>query len=101
MLLIILGTLPPPHTLLEMNTRPNSSGETAVFRISRTDSDHVIDVRAIESIEPAIRASKRGRYHIDEISADPFPCGHKSRGWGVAIKLPDGSVAIEPDPWDS
>jgi hypothetical protein len=31
-------------------------------------------------------------------SAEPLPSGHTSRWWGVGIKRPDGSVAIEPDP---
>ena len=32
-------------------------------------------------------------------AADPLPSGHTSRHWGVGIRRPDASVAIEPDPW--
>jgi hypothetical protein len=42
---------------------------------------------------------KPGRSHIDEISAAPLPSGHTSRRCSVGIKLADGSVVIEPDPW--
>ena len=47
---------------------------------------HIIDVDQVEAIEPAIRSSEPGRYHVDEISADPMPSGHTSRRWGVGIK---------------
>jgi hypothetical protein len=46
-----------------------------------------------------VRAAKAGRYHVDEISADPLPSGHTSRRRGVGIKRDDGTIAIEPDPW--
>ena len=44
--------------------------------------------------------SDPGRYHVDQIEADPLPSGHTWRRWGIAIKRPDGSVDLEPDPWD-
>ena len=72
-----------------------------MFRISRAGQKPIIDVDRVEAIEPAIRSSKPGRFHIDEISADPLPYGHTSRRWGVAIKRPDGSVELEPDPWEA
>jgi hypothetical protein len=37
-----------------------------------------------------------GRYHVDEISADPLPSGHTSRRWGAVITVLDGSVELEP-----
>jgi hypothetical protein len=46
-----------------------------------------------------IRHSEPGRYHIAQISADPLPSGHTSRRWGVAIRRPDRSVDLDPDPW--
>jgi len=62
-----------------------------MFRISRNGPEPIIDVDQAESIEPTIRSSDAGRYHIDEISADPLPSGHTSRRWGVGIKRPDGA----------
>jgi hypothetical protein len=53
----------------------------------------------IEALEPAIRSSEPGRYHVDEISADPLRSGHTSTRWGVGIKRPVGSVELETDPW--
>jgi hypothetical protein len=65
-----------------------------MFRIS-TSQHNGADVAQVDEIEPAIRAAKPGRYHVDEISADPLPSGHTSRRWGVGIKTPDGSVVFE------
>ena len=59
----------------------------------------VVDVDQVEAIEPAIRSSKPGKYHVDQIERDPLPSGHTSRRWGVAINHPDGRVILEPDPW--
>ena len=70
-----------------------------MFRISRAGQEPIIDVDALDQLEPAIRASKPGRYHVDEIGADPLPSGHTSRRFGVGIKRGDGSVVREPDPW--
>jgi hypothetical protein len=70
-----------------------------VFRISQNGQETIVDVDTLDHLEPAIRSSKPGCYHMDEISADPLPSGHNSRRWGAGIKLHDGSVALEPDPW--
>jgi hypothetical protein len=70
-----------------------------MFRISHHDREAIVDVDQVEAIEPAIRSSEPGRYHVDEIAADPLPSGHTSRRWGVRIKRHDGTVVIEPDPW--
>jgi hypothetical protein len=50
-------------------------------------------VDQVEAIEPAIRSSEPGRYHVDEISADPLQGGRTSRRWGIGIKRTDGTVA--------
>jgi hypothetical protein len=70
-----------------------------VYRISRPGREAITDIGTVEAIEEAIRAGEPGRYHIDEIAADPLPSGHTSRRWGTAIKQPDGAVTLEPDPW--
>jgi hypothetical protein len=72
-----------------------------MFRISRNGQDPIDDVDQVEAIEPVIRSSNPGRYHVDEIRADPLLSGHSSRRWGVGIKRADGSVAIDPDPWEA
>jgi hypothetical protein len=71
-----------------------------MFRISK-DLNTVIDVAQVDEIEPAVRASKPGRYHVDETSADLLPAGHSSRRWEVVTKQRDGSVVIERDPWEA
>ena len=55
----------------------------AKFRISRNGQEPSIDVDQVEAMEPALRSSKPGRYHVDEVSADPLPSGHPSRRWGA------------------
>jgi hypothetical protein len=63
--------------------------------------DNAIDVAHADEIEPAVRAKRAGRYHIDQIERDPLPSGHTSRRWGVGIKQRDGSVVIKRDPWEA
>jgi hypothetical protein len=72
-----------------------------MFSISRDGSDHIIEVDALDQVEPVIPAEKLGRYHIDEMDAKPLPSGHTARRCGVGIKKADGSVVIEADPWES
>jgi hypothetical protein len=69
------------------------------YRITRNGQKPIIDVDTLDQLEPAIRSNVPGRYHVDEISADPLPSGHTSRRWGILIKRPDRSVVLEPDPW--
>jgi hypothetical protein len=71
-----------------------------MYRTSRDGQEPIIDVDQVDAIEAAIRSSEPGRDHVDEISRDPLPSGNTSRRWGVGIKRADGSVVIEPDPWD-
>jgi len=73
----------------------------SIFRISRPGADQVADVNSVDDVAKIIGSGKPGRYHVDEISADPLPSGHTSRRWGIAIKGPDGTVTLDPDPWPS
>jgi hypothetical protein len=72
-----------------------------MFRISQRGCDPIVDVDQVGEIEPAIRSSESGRYHIDEIAADPLSSGHTSRRWGIGIRLADGAVLLELDPWEA
>jgi hypothetical protein len=72
----------------------------SIFRISRPDDDQVIDVDSQDEIEETIGLGKPDRHQLYELSHDGFPSGHTSRRWGVGIERDDGTVAIEPDPWD-
>ena len=70
-----------------------------MYRISPNGHEPIVDVDQVGEIEPVVPRSKPGRYHVDEISADPLPSGHTSRRWGVGIKRHDGTVRLKPDPW--
>jgi hypothetical protein len=72
-----------------------------MYRITHRRHELVVDVEGVDQLEPVICSRAPGRYHIDVISADPLPSGHSSRRWGVAIRHPDGSVDLEPDPWEA
>jgi hypothetical protein len=70
-----------------------------MFRISRGDSG--FDSDTLDRVREMLRNGKPGRFHVDEIRADPLPSDHTSRRWGVGIKRADRSVDLEPDPWPS
>jgi hypothetical protein len=71
---------------------------THVYRISKgPDVGDILD--SSESLELFARDHGPGRYHVDEISADPLPSGHSSRRWGVVIAKQDGTVSVDRDPW--
>jgi hypothetical protein len=72
-----------------------------MFRISKGGKDPVVDVTTFQQLVVALRAGKRGRFHIHEITPDPLPKGRTSRRWGVGIKWADGTVVIERDPADA
>jgi len=71
----------------------------SIYRISRAGQEPITEVDSAEAIEAVVRAGDPGRYHVDEISADPLPSGHMSRRWSVGIKRTDGRFTIKPDPW--
>jgi hypothetical protein len=68
-----------------------------MFRISRGDSG--FDCDKLERAREALRGAKPGRFHDDEIRAEPFASGHTSRAWGSLIRHADGRVEDEPHPW--
>ena len=89
---------PTPRRLTSASPRHLLSRSSPKFLIICPDRESVVDVDHVEAIEPAIRSSEPGRYHANEISADPLPSGHTSRRWGVGIKRTDPSVELELDP---
>jgi hypothetical protein len=53
---------------------------------------------SIEGAREIVRCEPLGRYDVDEISAEPFASGLRSRRWGHLIRHPDGRVEDEPHP---
>jgi hypothetical protein len=68
-----------------------------MFRVSRADI--IKDADTIDGAWAIVRPKKPGRYHVDEIRADPFTSGHTSRAWGSLIRHDAGRVADKPHPW--
>jgi hypothetical protein len=58
-----------------------------------------VGAAAVEGLRRLIEPLDAGRYHVDQIAADPLSSGPTSRRWGSAIKHPDGRVDLDPDPW--
>ncbi len=58
------------------------------------------DADTIEYLKGILGHLDPGRYTVDGIASDPLPSGHNARRWGVLLKLEDGTVIEEPDPWD-
>jgi len=81
------------HTNAGVPTMPR------ILRVNNADGDPVGTAESHEGVKRVVESLGSGRYHVDEISADPLPSGHMARWWGVGIKRHDGTVAIEPDPW--
>jgi hypothetical protein len=72
-----------------------------MFGISRSGSDEIADGDWVDQIEHALRSRPPGRYHVNQLERDPLPSGHSSYRWGLAIRMQDGSVVSEPDPWEA
>ena len=70
-----------------------------MLRVNDPQRDPVGDAPDVEGLRRLVERRGPGRYHVDEIAADPLPSGHTSRRWGTAIKHPDGRVELDPDPW--
>jgi hypothetical protein len=69
-----------------------------LYRISKGPNvGNILD--SIEAFEAFSRDQIPGRYHVDEVSSDPFRSGHTSRRWGVVNASPDGTVTLDRDPW--
>ena len=70
-----------------------------MLRANDPQGDPVGATDAVEGLRRLVEGLGPGRYHVDEIAADPLPSGPASRRWGSAIKHPDGRVELDPDPW--
>ncbi len=53
----------------------------SVFRIVDRDGEIVADVDGLAGVNEIVRRAPTGRYHVDEISADPLPSGQTFRRW--------------------
>lgn len=72
-----------------------------ILRVNNPDGDPIGTAESDEGVERLLEDLPPGRYHIDEISADPLPSGHTSRRWGIGFKYGDWSLAIDRDSWPS
>jgi hypothetical protein len=70
-----------------------------MFRVSHC-GEGIDDADTLKGARGIVQGQPPGRYDVDEIRADPFPSGHTSRRWGIAIKPPDGVVILDLDPCD-
>ena len=73
------------------------AGYIGVIRCRRNPGRVDLGGQPPRSTRPAERT---GRYTVDQIASEPLPSGHTARRWGVLLKLDDGTIIEEPDPWD-
>jgi hypothetical protein len=70
-----------------------------MLRVNDPQRDPVGAASDVKGLRHLAESLGPGRYHVDQIAADPLPSGHTSRRWGSAIKHPEGRVELDPDPW--
>ena len=73
----------------------------SLFRIVGRDGEMLSDADSLDGVNEIVRRAPTGRYHVDEISADPPSSGQTSRRWGSAVRHDDGRVILDPDPWEA
>ncbi len=71
-----------------------------VYRLIDSTGEMLSDADTIEYLKGILGHLDAGRYTVDEIASEPLPSGHTARRWGVLLKLDDGTIIEEPDPWD-
>ena len=80
--------------------RAELSSRAGTFRISRTDgnSDTVATCYSTDELVEHARQYGPGRYHVDEFldSSHRYTC----RKFGDVLHHADGTVEIEPAPWN-
>ena len=71
------------------------------YRLVDSNGEMLSDADSIEYLKGILGHLDAGRYTVDEIASEPLPSGHTARRWGVLLKLDDGTIIEEPDPWDA
>jgi hypothetical protein len=56
-----------------------------MLRLNDLQGDPVGDAPDAEGPHRLAQGLGPGRYHVDQIAADPLPSGHTSRHWGMVI----------------
>ncbi len=55
----------------------------------------------IEYLRGLVAELPPGSYAVDEIRVDPPPSGQTGKRWGTIRRFEDGTILLEPDPWES
>jgi hypothetical protein len=69
-----------------------------ILRVNDADGHSIGTADSLEGVYRVVEGAAPGRYHVDEISSEPLPCGRTSRRWGVGVKHQDGTVTLDPRP---
>ena len=70
-----------------------------ILRVNDRHGEPIGTADSPDGVSSIVMGLDPGRYHVDEISADPLPSRHRSRRWGIGIKHPGGMVTLDLDPW--
>jgi len=71
-----------------------------VYRLVDSKGEMQSHADTIEYLKGILGHLDSGRYTVDEIASHPLPSGHTARRWRLLLKLDDGALIEEPDPWD-
>ena len=73
----------------------------SVFRIVDRDGEIVADVDGLAGVNEIVRRAHTGRYHVDEISADPLPSGQTSRAGASPYAMTTVAWFSIQTPWEA
>jgi hypothetical protein len=70
----------------------------ASYRTTAPDGSGVVSAPSPEAIRDFLGSERFWPHGCYEITRVEVPFGHPHHRWGVAIKHPDGTVELIPDP---
>ena len=73
---------------------------SSTYRLVDSKGEMLSDADSIEHLKGILGHLEPGRYMVEQIASHPLPSGHTARRWEVLLKLDDGTIIEEPDPWD-
>ncbi len=65
-----------------------------------SNSERLCGTDSIQDLKESFEDLESARYKVDEISSKLLPSSHMARRWAGMLKLEDGRIMGEPDPWE-
>jgi hypothetical protein len=71
----------------------------STYRLIDSKGEMLSHADSIGYLKGILQHLDAGRYVVDEIASVPMPSGHIARRWRQMVKLGNGTIIEEPDPW--